>query len=69
MNHDENLEGQGAKVFRRKGKCGELWFMGRKVPLADIDLGNDEIDAVVDVMPSKWLTMGEVTRNFEKALS
>ena len=43
--------------------------MGRKVPLADIDLGNDEIDAVVDVMPSKWLTMGEVTRNFEKALS
>jgi len=40
-----------------------------KVPLADIDLGKDEIDAVVDVLHSKWLTLGEVTHNFEKAFA
>ena len=36
-----------------------------KVPLADIDLGSEEIDAVVAVLRSKWLTMGEVTQEFE----
>jgi len=37
--------------------------------LAGIDLGNDEIDAVVDVTRSKLLTMGEVPRNLENALA
>ena len=35
--------------------------MELKIPLSDIDLGQDEIDAVVNVLKSKWLTMGAVT--------
>ncbi|MBW2045275.1 MAG: DegT/DnrJ/EryC1/StrS family aminotransferase [Deltaproteobacteria bacterium] len=37
-----------------------------KVSLADIDLGQDEINAVVKVLKSKWLTMGPITEKFEK---
>ena len=40
-----------------------------KIPLSDIDLGQDEIDAVIEVLKSKWLTMGEVTHNFEGAFA
>jgi dTDP-4-amino-4,6-dideoxygalactose transaminase len=40
--------------------------MDWKIPLSDIDLGQDEIDAVVNVLKSKWLTMGAVTQQFEK---
>jgi dTDP-4-amino-4,6-dideoxygalactose transaminase len=40
--------------------------MDWKIPLSDIDLGQDEIDAVVSVLKSKWLTMGAVTQQFEK---
>jgi dTDP-4-amino-4,6-dideoxygalactose transaminase len=36
-----------------------------KSPLSDIDLGQDEIDAVVNVLKSKWLSMGPVTQRFE----
>lgn len=36
-----------------------------KIPLSDIDLGQDEIDAVVKVLKSKWLSMGAVTQEFE----
>jgi dTDP-4-amino-4,6-dideoxygalactose transaminase len=36
-----------------------------KVPLADIDLGEEEIAAVTDVLRSKWLSMGPVTAEFE----
>src|ERR671923_1647264 len=36
------------------------------VPLADIDLGDDEIRAVTDVLRSKWLSMGSVTAEFER---
>ena len=36
------------------------------VPLADIDLGEDEIHAVTDVLRSKWLSMGPVTAEFER---
>jgi dTDP-4-amino-4,6-dideoxygalactose transaminase len=36
-----------------------------KIPLADIDLGSEEIEAVTDVLTSKWMTMGEVTQRFE----
>ena len=39
-----------------------LW----NVPLADIDLGDDEIRAVTDVLRSKWLSMGPVTAEFEQ---
>lgn len=39
-----------------------LW----NVPLADIDLGDDEINAVTDVLRSKWLSMGPVTAEFER---
>ena len=35
------------------------------VPLADIDLGEDEIHAVNDVLRSRWLSMGPVTAEFE----
>lgn len=38
-----------------------LW----NVPLADIDLSDDEIRAVTDVLRSKWLSMGPVTAEFE----
>jgi dTDP-4-amino-4,6-dideoxygalactose transaminase len=36
------------------------------VPLAEPDLGDAEIAAVVEVLRSRWLTMGEVTLAFEK---
>src|SRR5437879_12270407 len=39
-----------------------LW----NVPLADIDLSEDEIRAVTDVLRSKWLSMGPVTAEFER---
>lgn len=38
-----------------------------RIPLADIDLGEDEISAVTDVLRSRWLTMGAVTQEFEEA--
>lgn len=37
-----------------------------KIPLADVRFGNDEIQAVRQVLESGWLTMGEVTRAFER---
>ncbi len=36
-----------------------------KVPLADIDLGEEEINAVSDVLRSRWLSMGPLTSEFE----
>ncbi|MGE3539072.1 MAG: DegT/DnrJ/EryC1/StrS family aminotransferase [Candidatus Tectimicrobiota bacterium] len=39
-----------------------LW----KVPLADIDLSDEEIHAVSEVLRSKWLSMGPVTADFEQ---
>jgi dTDP-4-amino-4,6-dideoxygalactose transaminase len=36
-----------------------------QVPLADLDYGVEEEDAVLSVLRSKWLTMGAVTRQFE----
>ncbi len=41
--------------------------MDWRVPLADLDIGVDEESAVLGVMRSKWLTMGEVTQKFEEA--
>jgi len=37
-----------------------------RVPLADIDFGEDEITAVTDVLRSRWLSMGAVTQQFEQ---
>jgi dTDP-4-amino-4,6-dideoxygalactose transaminase len=36
-----------------------------RLPLADLDYGLEEEDAVLAVLRSKWLTMGEVTETFE----
>ena len=43
--------------------------MNWKVPLADLDYGPEEEAAVIDVLRSKWLTMGAVTQAFEVAFS
>ena len=40
-----------------------------KVPLFDTDFGNDEVEAVLRVLNSGWLTMGEVTQQFEAAFA
>jgi dTDP-4-amino-4,6-dideoxygalactose transaminase len=37
-----------------------------EVPLADLDLGQEEIQAVVRVLESRWLTMGQITQEFEQ---
>lgn len=39
--------------------------MNLRVPLSDIDLGEEEIDSVVKVLKSKWLSVGAVTEEFE----
>ena len=36
-----------------------------KIPLFDSDFGNEEIGAVTKVLQSRWLTMGEITHQFE----
>lgn len=36
-----------------------------RIPLADLDLGADEEAAVLDVMRRRWLTMGQVSADFE----
>ena len=43
--------------------------MHQKIPLSDIDMGKEEIDAVKEVLKSKWLSMGPVTLEFEKKFS
>jgi len=40
--------------------------MNWRVPLADLDYGEDEQQAVLEVLRSRWLTMGSVTRSFEE---
>lgn len=40
-----------------------------KVPLSDINLGEEEIIAVERVLRSRWLTMGAVTQEFENAFA
>ena len=39
------------------------------VPLADLDFGTEESTAVQNVLNSRWLTMGEVTQQFEQAFA
>jgi dTDP-4-amino-4,6-dideoxygalactose transaminase len=43
--------------------------MELRIPLSDMDYGQEEEDAVVDVVRRKWLTMGAVTQEFEKEFS
>jgi len=40
-----------------------------RVPLADVKLGEEEEKAVLDVLRSGWLTMGQVTQSFEQELA
>ena len=40
-----------------------------KVPLFDLDLGAEEYERIKGVLDSNWLTMGEVTRDFESAFA
>ena len=40
--------------------------MSWNVPLFDPDLGPAEEQALVDVIRSKWLTMGDRTKEFER---
>lgn len=37
-----------------------------KIPLSDLDFGPEELQAVHNVLASKWLSMGEVTDTFER---
>jgi len=37
-----------------------------RVPLADLDYGEEEEQAVLDVIHNRWLTMGSVTQEFER---
>ena len=40
--------------------------MNWRVPLSDIDFGPEEEEAVLQVVRSRWLTMGAVTQKFEQ---
>ncbi len=40
-----------------------------RIPLADLDYGPEEEEAVLRVLRSKWLTMGAVTQEFEAAFA
>ena len=40
-----------------------------KVPLFEINLGKEEIEAANAVFHSGWLTMGEITRSFERSFA
>src|SRR4030066_2249942 len=43
--------------------------MDWSVPLADLDYGLEEEEAVLKVLRSKWLTMGAITQEFEAQFS
>ncbi len=40
-----------------------------RIPLFDLDYGKEEEDAVLAVLHSRWLSMGEVTQRFERAFA
>lgn len=40
-----------------------------KIPLSDLDYGDEEEQAVLNVLRSRWLTMGDVTQRFEHAFA
>ena len=37
-----------------------------RIPLADLNFGREEEESVLDVLRGRWLTMGEVTQEFER---
>ena len=41
-------------------------MMNWRVALSDIDLGTSEMEAVMDVLSSRWLSMGAITQAFEQ---
>lgn len=43
--------------------------MNWRIPLSDIDYGLEEEQAILDVLRSRWLTMGAVTQRFEQAFA
>lgn len=43
--------------------------MDWKIPLSDVDFGSEELEAVKNVLESKWLTMGAVTQQFEREIA
>jgi dTDP-4-amino-4,6-dideoxygalactose transaminase len=43
--------------------------MSWRIPLADIDFGPEENEAVLKVLNSRWLTMGAMTQEFEKTFA
>lgn len=40
-----------------------------RIPLSDIDFGNEELSSVEEVLKSRWLSMGRVTQDFESAFA
>ena len=43
--------------------------MDWRIPLSDLDYGPEEEQAALDVLRSRWLTMGAVTQRFEQAFA
>ena len=43
--------------------------MNWKIPLADVDIGPEEMAAVQKVLQRGWLTMGDETSAFEEAFA
>jgi len=43
--------------------------MNWRIPLSDVDFDEAELQAVTDVLKSKWLTMGAETQRFEQAFA
>ena len=43
--------------------------MDLRIPLSDLDYGPEEENAALDVIRSRWLTMGSVTQEFERSFS
>ena len=58
-----------ARGDRALGATGKWWFMTDRVPMGSPDIGDEEIEAVVRVLRSGTLTMGDATRGFEAAFA
>ena len=45
------------------------WRMSWRVPLTDITIPEEDVQAVLECLRSGWLTMGPRTRQFEEAFA